>query len=650
MALVVATVVALVAASCSSAGELSSTSDTTSSQSETTLSSGEPDVVEAEPDQLDADDGDTATDTDSDTADDITDNDTQPDEADDDGSSGLEGDPTTAGVIADPDLLPPVLETVPDSIQWEQCGSIECATVKVPLDHREPDGELIDLSVARKAATGASRGAIFVNFGGPGGETVSRIATFNLPGDLGDSYDLIGWDPRGTGGTEPLNCGNVLPDEPTTLPDTTDGFDDELAAAFETFDVAVGCAAQNPISQHIGTIQVAYDLDHLRRALGNEQLDYLGYSYGTQIGWVYASLFPDRVGHFVLDGGVLPGTFTPISELDRYPVFDQAFERLDQGCDAVSDCPLNDEGMVETVERLYGELEANPLPAGNGGTFGPADLASVVVTSTYFPPDQGGPLVANLIDQVDDGDTGPAENFLQLVSSGVDPAVFWSVICADGLGVSSEEEALVGLEALTLSAPLTVGVSADLAYCDRIDAEVIGLPELDTTGAAPILVIGNTGDPATPYAWSVGLAERLNDGHLLTYHGGGHTIAGSNECVDFAVERYFLDDVLPPEGTQCGPRPSLLGIVPDEADTGILVNDVLPGSGADEAGLERGDVIESINGEPLSLLSTLPSLPPDEPALLVVARGEDTFEVELVPQLAEIDGWYVPILPQPELP
>ncbi len=558
-------------------------------------------------------------------------------------SAGGAIEPEDESAVDQPDT-----SEVPPPIEWESCRSGECASVTVPIDHGNPTGPTMELALARRRATGESRGAIFVNFGGPGGATVDRIATYELPGGLGADFDLIGWDPRGVGGSGDLNCADVLPDEPTTLTDGSDGYTDEVDAAIAVWDEVMGCAAQSPFIDHIGTAAVANDLEFLRRSLGDDKLNYLGFSYGTEIGWVYASLFPDQVGRMVLDGGVLPGTFSIESELTRYPVFDDAFRRLDIGCDNSSDCALQDAGFSETVARLFEELEADPIPVDGGETFGPVDLLNVVVGSTYLAPEFAGPFVSDIVARVDDGDVGGAENFLQLLSDGFEPAVFWSVTCADGAGVDSDQEAVDGFEALSLSAPATVGNAVDVAYCHRFPGQIVGLPDLDTTGAGPILVVGNTGDPATPYPWSVELAARLDDGHLLTYHGGGHTISGNDECIDAFVTAYVAEGHVPPENAQCGRRPTVIGVNLAEVENGLRVEEVGDGSPAERGGIQVGDIIQSVEGAQVRSVAALPSAEPGVAVVIDIIRDNEEIQLDIIPELAPAAGWFVPIVPQEE--
>ncbi len=440
---------------------------------------------------------------------------------------------------------------------WQSCGSAECATVEVPLDYANPDGPTTPIAIARQPASGDESerlGTIFVNFGGPGGEGVGRIQDYRLPGSLGERFDAVLWDVRGVGGSASIDCFGLTPDEPNQRPDGSNGFDDEVAVAIQVWDTVMDCVDDSPLVDHIGTAAVARDLDQLRRMIGEDQLNLIGFSYGSQIGWVYASLFPDTVGAMVLDGAVPPNRLAVAgSENLRYVRFEEAIERLDAGCDNVSACQQRDEGLLETIERLQIELEAQPLPLDDGEAFGPIDLGSFAVGTAYFDPERIGDLASDWLAALDAGDPEPIANFNELLSQGFDVGVFWSVICADGEGVTNDDDAVRLFGELVEAAPLTAGVGADVAYCHRFPGAIDGLPPIDTTGAPPLMVIGSTGDAATPYEWAVELDQLLDESALLTFDGGGHTVVSSgDECVTGHVERYFFDGTLPADGSRCG--------------------------------------------------------------------------------------------------
>ena len=192
----------------------------------------------------------------------------------------------------------------PEPIEWDDCGGIECATLDVPLDYSEPGGEQIELYVVRTPATGERKGALFTNPGGPGasGAEFAEVLPFILPSEITEHFDIVGVDPRGIGGSTPIDCG-VDATELYAVDPTIETPEDEEALLDVSQRYVDDCAAKyGDLLPHVGTRDVARDMDTVRAAMGDEQLSYLGISYGTAIGQVYADLFPERVRSMVIDG------------------------------------------------------------------------------------------------------------------------------------------------------------------------------------------------------------------------------------------------------------------------------------------------------------------------------------------------------------
>ena len=232
----------------------------------------------------------------------------------------------------------------------------------MPLDHDEPDGPTIDLAVQRLSAAipGERIGSLFLNFGGPGGTSSSIFpgyAGLLAAGGFADRFDLVTWDTRGTVGSAPLACTSADLDaaaDAVGLVDPSDGFDDELGDEREGFEFVIDCASRTPdLLDHIGTVSVAKDLDLLRQAVGDDALNYLGYSYGSEIGWVHATLFPDTIRTMILDGIV-----DPVSQrsgfVDQYAAFERTLEFFDEWCADVADCDslLSGERLLDAVDRV----------------------------------------------------------------------------------------------------------------------------------------------------------------------------------------------------------------------------------------------------------------------------------------------------------
>jgi pimeloyl-ACP methyl ester carboxylesterase len=397
---------------------------------------------------------------------------------------------------------------------------------------------------------------LFLNFGGPGGTSTSIFpgyAGLLSFGGFDNRFDLVTWDTRGTGGSAPLSCTNADLDaaaDSVGLVDPSDGFDDELGDEREGFAIVVECAsASGELLDNIGTVAVARDLELLRQAVGDDGLTYLGYSYGTEIGWVYASLFPDSVRALILDGVV-----DPVSQqsgfVDQYEAFERTLDHFDSWCAEVPQCDdlLSGERLVDAVDRVAAELAVQPLQLADGSTFDEERFLHGILSTLYLPTEDIGLDLAFWVNQTDFGDGSGLARFD--VSSSLSPGVYEAVLCADGFRPQTEADA-VQLYADFLQAAPRFGQLNEVLLCDMWPGRVDPIPELDTEGAPTILVVGNTFDPATPYEAAERLDAALDDSVLLTYDGAGHAIVGSDACIDGHAIRYLEDLVAPPVNTVC---------------------------------------------------------------------------------------------------
>lgn len=460
------------------------------------------------------------------------------------------------------------------TLQWSPCDAAECSTLRVPVDYANPSGPTIEVAVVRVRSTGQDRiGSLVVNPGGPGGSGVD-YAKNQLWGDFVVSkavmkrYDLVGFDPRGVARSAPVVClegaqmDEFLAQDPT--PDSTAEAQRalELSRAF-----AAACTQRdsNGLLGHVSTIDAAKDLDVLRAALGDDKLYYLGKSYGTYLGAVYAELFPTRTGRLVLDGAIAPDLGDGEMALGQALGFERATTAYLEHCVAEGNCPLGDD--VDAARRglvdLFSRLDATPVPVDDDPrvtqlTEGWAVLGVglAMYEQTLWPGltdalrdaqnGDGSALMDNAemyADRSADGDYG---NILQAL-----PAVN----CLDRPSTDTVEVVQRRAEEMAKQAPvwgrmLAWGELQCTVWPAQSDSG--GPRRIAASGSAPILVVGTTRDPATPYEWAVDLAEQLEAGRLLTYDGDGHTAyRRSNTCVDEAVDRYLLDGAVPEEGTSC---------------------------------------------------------------------------------------------------
>jgi pimeloyl-ACP methyl ester carboxylesterase len=452
-------------------------------------------------------------------------------------------------------------------VDWTDCGGGDsCADIWVPLNYDAPDGLAITLKAKRQPAADPSHkvGSLFINPGGPGGSGIDYLGYANFDKAITDVYDVIGFDPRGVGRSTPVDCLSdsgmdaYLASDPS--PDTPAEVS-QMQQQWARF--TAGCVARSgPLLQHMSTVEVARDLDILRSLVGDRSLHYFGASYGTYIGATYAALFPKRVGRMVLDGAVDPLASPHKSEISQAAGFETALTAYLQDCVASSDCPLGT--SVDTARAnlaaLLKQIDSKPLPTSSGRplTEGLAFLGVIVTLysrSTWKYLTQGltqavsgqGDVLLALSDAYDDRqpDGTYSSNLLE-----AEPAVN----CLDHPEHESVAEIESGAAEFERVAPVFGSVAAWFPYeCSNWPVPRIQpLPDFSAKGAAPIVVVGTTRDPATPYQQAVNLAHELSSGVLLSRDGDGHTAyASGNTCIDSAVDAYLAQGTVPALGTTC---------------------------------------------------------------------------------------------------
>lgn len=453
-------------------------------------------------------------------------------------------------------------------LDWTACGDVECATAVVPLDWDDPDGETITLAVNRHQATGDRIGSLIINPGGPGGSGIDALTDIALP-QFGDEvverYDLIGFDPRGVAASTPVTCVDGPAMDRILAADFDFATDEGIAAAEQAYgEFSAACLTNTgPVLEHVDTVSAAQDMDVLRAVLGDETLTYVGYSYGTQLGATYAALFPDRVGRLVLDGALDPTlTAQELSE-GQAAGFESALRAYVADCQAGTGCPLTgsvDDGLAQ-IDTMLDSARMSPLPTGTDRRLTGMLAFSGIALPLY--DERGWPYLTKALDAALTNHDGSV--LLQLSDMYYDrnpdgtyasnrPAAFWSVGCADDRATTDVAEMREDAAAIEAVAP-TVGYFFGFSgvICARWPVpEAGGLDDYSAEGAAPILVVGTTNDPATPFVWAEQLADTLSSGTLLTYQGEGHTAYGrSNACIHDAVDAYLIHGTVPKEGTRC---------------------------------------------------------------------------------------------------
>jgi pimeloyl-ACP methyl ester carboxylesterase len=462
--------------------------------------------------------------------------------------------PRTAAPVP---TLPPAAPIV-----WTDCSddaTFDCATYDVPLDYSDPGRNTITLAVRRLPASDPTQriGALFANPGGPGGSTIEVLSSWarRLPASIRDRFDVILFDPRGVGESSPLVCHSNVQEliglNPN--PKTDDDWRHiEEATRRQTKECGgVGAA----ILPFLGTESVARDMDRLREAMGDPQLTYFGYSYGTVIGQIYADLFPQNVRAMVLDGAVDVSLTADQRALEQTLGLEASLNRYYADC-ASSDCLDGDPSTA--VNDLVAKAAAAPLPSGRDRPVGPGETVYAVLSSLYSKASW--PLLTAGLSAARDGD---GSRLLFLVDSfiGRQPDGSYNnstemnsaVNCLDYESDRDPQHYRQLADDFEARAPFFGAATGQLGlFCALWEAEPKPLHTPKAAGAPPILVVGSTGDPATPYKWAMALASQLESGVLLTNDNEGHTAYRSGvPCIDDAVNGYLTELQLPPENAVC---------------------------------------------------------------------------------------------------
>ncbi|WP_406725613.1 alpha/beta hydrolase [Streptomyces sp. GD-15H] len=437
----------------------------------------------------------------------------------------------------------------------------QCGTLEVPLDWSEPDGETIGLALIRAKATGGDRlGSLLFNFGGPGGSGVSMMPSYAANvSKLRERYDLVSWDPRGVAASEGIRCrenGEIQAAESVdTTPDTPA---EERAYLRDAADFGQGCQeAAGKLMAHVSTADTARDLDHIRQTLGDDRLNYFGISYGTELGGVYAHLFPEKVGRMNLDAVVDPTADTVGHAKNQARGFQRALDNY------LKSTGRDPEQGTREVAELLDRIDAEPLPTSSAGRELTQTLALTGIVLPLYTK-EGWPALTSALRAAEEGDGSEllalADGYNERDASGHYGTTTHSqrvISCSDDRQRPTAAQTKKLLPEFERISPVFgSSLGWDMAgWCH--DWPVPGrhdTPEVSAPGAAPVLVIGNTGDPATPYEGARRMADELGKdvGVVLTWKGEGHGAYGSgSDCVDSTVNAYLLDGTVPKDGKVC---------------------------------------------------------------------------------------------------
>lgn len=482
--------------------------------------------------------------------------------------------------------LQPTARFYQQKVVWEDCDNgMSCAMIHAPLDWKHPAAGSIELAMVKHPATGTKKGSLLVDPGGPGGSG-GDLVYYGLDDavdpTLQKNFDVIGFDPRGVGQSTPVTCLSdaKLDDFLYGITPGEVGSDAWVAAkTTQAKAFARSCEKQSgALLAHLDATSVARDMDLERALLGEEKLDYLGYSYGSFLGTLYAGLYPKRVGHLVLDGALDPWNLSHPGDSDYVdaPVNTEQEEAFEHELKAFLGACLRGEeraigaagcsftGTLSTaltdVSTLLQDADEHPLTAADGRLLGSSTLASAIMADLYDSSQWQD--LNDLFTRVKHGDASTAFASSDNYNSRADDGSYYDNSAVSNLAIGcleygSDDDPTAMKDvanALEQAAPVLGKYDAygDILCGQWPYGPADFPPPVRARGAAPILVIGTTGDPATPYGDAVALAKQLDSGVLLTLNGDGHTAYNKgNTCIDDAVDRYLLTGKTPKSGTSC---------------------------------------------------------------------------------------------------
>ncbi|GGQ57482.1 alpha/beta hydrolase [Streptomyces asoensis] len=480
--------------------------------------------------------------------------------------------PSAASSAATGTAVAPPASLTGQKLDWGRCKATEdsaapgsdwqCATLKVPLDWSEPDGNTIGLALVRtksRAQGGDRAGSLLFNFGGPGGSGVSTLPSYGSTfSSLRERYDLVSWDPRGVGASEGVRCrGDKAIQAAESLDSTPDTPAEEQAYFKDATAFGKGCAkAAGKLLAHVSTTDTARDMDLMRQVLGDTKMHYFGISYGTELGGVYAHLFPKNVGRLILDAVVDPSADSVGHARNQARGFQRA---LDDYLESTGQDPAKGS---RKIAALLDRIDSDPLPTSDGRKL----TQTLAVTGIVLPlySEQGWPGLTSALKAAEAGDGSElltfADGYNERDTSGHYGTTAHSqrvISCLDDKQRPTAEETRKLLPEFEKISPVfgdflgwdTAGWCHDWPVAGQFDT-----PEVSAAGAAPILLVGNTGDPATPYEGARKMADELGKGVgvLLTWKGEGHGAYGSgSDCVDSTVDSYLLKGTVPKDGKVC---------------------------------------------------------------------------------------------------
>ncbi len=459
-------------------------------------------------------------------------------------------------------------EFVVNPIEWKACeGStsteVECGNIEVPFDYSDPDqGSFVLYVKKHNAESPADRiGSMMVNPGGPGfgGSSLADDAEYYFSQDLIDRFDIIAWDPRGTGESTPaVDCVDTFdeyfgldsppdtPEEKQALIDASQAFNDKCAENSGT------------ILPYISTRASAQDINSLRLALGEEKVSFFGFSYGSELGTTWATMFPETVRAIVVDGAVDPNASSIQEGMNQAKGFEGQLATFLKQCSERTTCEFHNNGDAEAAfDKLVLDIDAKPLevskdrtPVTQGVLF--TAVAQAMYSDYYWP---------QLSEALSAAQNGDGKGILQLYDDyyqrkadgtyGNELEAFLAISCLDDPGATSTKEVDSHIEDFIAAAPRLGGNFAYGYSCALWPVEQANKVSITGKGAGPIVVVGTTGDPATPLESTRKMAQGLEQGILIVVDANQHTGYGANNCVVKAVDDYLIKLTVPAKDLTC---------------------------------------------------------------------------------------------------
>lgn len=489
------------------------------------------------------------------------------------GTDGYGGDDDGTGLYDD-SLDAALVPYYEQDLSWSSCHSdFECATASAPMDWSDPSKGDIELAMMKLPATGKAIGTLFINPGGPGASGIGLVeyADYIFGSSVLRNYDIVGWDPRGVGASSAVSCFGS--DEeldawiyPEPDPAEATMTDEQIIQAATESAKAFGEAClehTGPLLEFVDTQSTVHDLDMMRAAVGDPQLAYLGFSYGTQIGAEYIDRFPKRAGRMVLDGAVDVSLDSFDMSIQQMAGFAGATRNYMTDCMSSAQCPFTgsvDAGITQMRDIMLGADTSHPKNP-DGRTLTSAVVSRAIIQTMYSER-----LWSTLTDAfVAFKKSGDTRGFFELSDQ------YWGRQ-SDGSYEDNSTEAFLAISCL--DAPVETDPGKIVQFNrDYAAANPLALPGPEAlgdvtcqewpfksrvtpgpvtgAGAAPVLVVGTTGDPATPYSWAQSLAEQLESATLVTYEGEGHTAYGNDPCINGIIDDYLVDGTVPASPPTC---------------------------------------------------------------------------------------------------